>query len=97
MSSGNIWRSCVFAFRRFEFAHDFDNAGAALDGIVQMKDKMWRVFQHDVAGQLGLQRRALRLQLVHNRATIFRAEHTNKDVRVLEIGRYVHMVNSNDS
>ena len=58
------WRSFVFgAGRRFDFLQNFEDARAALDRIVEMKNEMRRVFQDDVSRQVGLERGSIRFQL----------------------------------
>jgi hypothetical protein len=46
--------------RRFDFLQNLDDASAALVGIVEMKNEMWRVFDGDVTGKLSLQCCAMR-------------------------------------
>ncbi len=41
----------------FDFLQDLEDARAALDRIIEMKNEMRRVFQNDVFGELGLEDR----------------------------------------
>ena len=59
-----------------------------------MKNKMWRVFQHDVPGEFCLQCGSMRLELVDHDSAIRRAESTHKDVRALEIRGDINRVNA---
>src|SRR6266536_3501662 len=42
-----------------DFLENLDDASAALDGIVEMKSEMWRIFHGDVPGKFSLQCRAM--------------------------------------
>ncbi len=62
-----------------------------------MKNKMRRVFQHDVLGKFRLQCRPMRLQLVDYTFAIIGAESAHKNVRVLKIGRDIDSINADQS
>ena len=64
--------SLVLAVAFADVVQNFEHARTAFDRLVEMKNEMRRVFQHDVPGQLGLQRRrgtlpAYRLRCRHSR------------------------------
>ncbi len=55
---------------------------------------MRRVFQHNVQGQLRLQRRAIRLQFVDYVAAIGDPESAHENVRTLKIGGDIDSINA---
>ena len=61
-----------------------------------MKNQMRRVFQNDVAGQFGLQRGAMRFQFLHHARCRCRAEDADENMRVLQIGRDVDLVDAHE-
>lgn len=62
-----------------------------------MKNKVRGILEDNVPRQLRLEGRAVRFKFIHDGAAIFRAKDADKDVRVLEIRRYLDLVNSHDS
>src|SRR6478752_6986670 len=54
--------SLVLAVAFADVVQNFKHARTAFDGLVEMKNEMRRVFQHNVPGQFRLQRRTIRLQ-----------------------------------
>ena len=71
-----------FALRRSDFLQNLDNASAAFDGIVEMKNEMRRIFHGDVTGKLSLQCCTMRREFV---------QHTFSDVRSKDAHKYVRV------
>jgi hypothetical protein len=88
-------RSLVFARRRFDFLENLDHAGAALDGIVEVKNQLRRVFQDDVTRELRLQGDAMRFQL-RDYIRSARTENADIDVCFLQVGRDVDLIDRDE-
>src|SRR5689334_16974491 len=88
--------SRVGLLRRFEFLHDLNDSSATLDGVVEMKNQMRRVFQYDVTRQFRLQRDTVILQLGHYLAGTFLPKNAHEHVSIFEVRRNIHMVNGDD-
>ena len=61
-----LQHSLVFAVECFNFLQNLDDAGAALNGIVEMKNEMWRIFHSDMPGKLRLQCHTMGREFVQN-------------------------------
>jgi hypothetical protein len=65
------------------FLQNLDDASAALDGIVEMKNEMWRVFHGDVPGKLSLQCCTMRRELAQHTLSAVRSKDAHKHMRIL--------------
>src|SRR5207302_2536863 len=84
----------VFAWRKWsDFLHDLDHASPAFDRVIEMKDKMRSVFEDNIFCQRSLERTAMRLELANHGCT-GSAEHADKNMRIFQIGRDVHLINT---
>ena len=61
-----------------------------------MKNKVRRVFKHDVFCQSSLERSSMRLKLANHGCT-GSAEHADKNMRAFQIGRDVHLIDADKS
>ena len=82
---------------RFDFLQDLDDACAAFDRIIEMKNEMRRVFQNDVFRQLGLQSGAVRFEFGSSRPPASVAENADEDMRVLQVGGDIHLVHGHEA
>src|SRR5205823_14682298 len=83
---GRVWivpRSLVIAAWRFDLLQNFNDAGAAFDGIIEMKNEMRRVFHSDMTGQLSLQSCTMRRELAYDTLAEIRSKNADKYMRIL--------------
>src|SRR5437660_7977822 len=84
----------VFAWRkRIDFLHDLNHTRSAFDRVIEMKNKMRRVFEYDIFCQNSLERAAMGLELA-NYGGAGSAEHADKNMRIFQIGRDVHLIDA---
>ena len=76
----------------------FDDPRAALDGFVELEVQMRREFQHDALRDFVLQEpRGCRASLAIAALPFrFRPDDADEDVRVLQIGRDVHLLHGDE-
>ena len=78
----------------FEILQNLKDARAALDGIVDVKNQMRRVFQNDVARQFSLQYGTMRFQLIDHARTGCRSKNAYENVCILQVGRNVDSIDA---
>src|SRR5213075_2900223 len=91
---GRVWivpRSLVIAAWRFDLLQNFNDAGAAFDGIIEMKNEMRRVFHSDMTGQLSLQSCTMRREFAYDTLTEIRSKNADKYMRILQIRADIDM------
>jgi hypothetical protein len=86
--------SIVFAVVFSEIVQNFKHARTAFDGLVEMKDQMGGIFQHDMPREFSLERGAMRFQFVYHAGASFGAKSADENVRALEIGRDINSINA---
>src|SRR6266853_76005 len=81
-----VWivpRSLVIAAGRFDLLQNLNDAGAAFDGIIEMKNQMRRVFYSHMTGKLSLQGCTMRREFAHDILAEIRSKNADKHMRIL--------------
>src|SRR6266404_2163475 len=84
----------VFAWRkRIHFLHDLNHANTAFDRVIEVKNEMRSIFEHDVFCQSSLERTAMRLELANHDCSRI-SDDADKNMRIFQIGRDVHLIDT---